>query len=82
MRRLHGRQGAIGRRTHEDVYRELDRLDRERPLPLRRPVRTAPLDDDGMALHVAQLAQPLGEGLGAAGRGRTRTEKADPRHLR
>ncbi len=58
---------------HEDIHLEPDQLGRERGEPLSLPVGIAVLQDDGLALDVAEVAQPVPEGLDAG-----RVPRAEP----
>src|SRR5207245_2873431 len=71
-----GRECASG---HDDVYLETDELRREVREPLGPPLCISVLDDDVLALDVAELAQPLTER--AIGTGRSLLETTYPGDL-
>ena len=55
-----GRERPAG---HDDVHLEPEQLGREVGEPLGLPLRISILDDDVLALDVAEVAQPLAERL-------------------
>ena len=81
-----GRADRGGSPGHNHLHLEPDQLGRQVGEPLRLALRIAVLDDDVLALDVAQVAQTLPEGLhtcwGRDGRGERRTEPTDPVHFR
>src|SRR5262249_61044584 len=81
--RLLGRQHRWRRHGGYDVHLEADQLGREVGEPLVLPLRPSVLHDDVLALDIAQVAQPLLEGLAicTANKRGARTEPADPVYL-
>jgi hypothetical protein len=59
--RLLGRQGRRRALGNEDIYLEMNQLGREVGGSVGRPWCTSAFDDDVLALHVTELAQPLAE---------------------
>src|SRR4029434_3587904 len=68
---------------HEDVHPKTDQLGgEERELFLSALLSNAPLDDDVLPLHPAELTQPVLEGrVEWFGPGTIPHQKANPRHL-
>jgi hypothetical protein len=81
--RLPGGLGRTGHVRHDDIYSEPDQFRRERGQLVIFALGRSPLDGDVLALDVAELAQPLPEGLRCILRGRIEGQQdPDPRHLR
>src|SRR3972149_5348051 len=60
-------RGRTGR--HDEVNPQTDEFVRESGEPIEPPFRPSALKSDVLSLHVAQLAQPLSEGLEIMGHG-------------
>ena len=67
--RLSRHPGRGGRHCHEDLHGELDQLGCERWEPVFLPLRKTIFHDDVLAFHVAEVTQPLPEGLQVMHRG-------------
>jgi hypothetical protein len=83
-RRVLGRTGRYDAPCHDHLNLEPDQLGHQVGEPLFPPLRIAGLNDKVLALDIAEVAQPLPEGLqswiGIAGR--AGLEPTDPIHVR
>jgi hypothetical protein len=79
-----GRTGCCGSHRHHHRHLELDQLGRQVGEPLDPPLRPTVHNDEVLAFDIAELTQPLPEGVdrGVAIRaGKARTEPPDPLHF-
>jgi hypothetical protein len=67
----------------DDVRRELDQLSGQRGQPVGMPLAIAIVEEDGLPLHIAEVAEPLLEGKDARGKTRLRGgfQHTDPRDV-